>query len=129
MRVNLIVFKYFDNQCPHYLNEAFMKARESSSSLRNIYQKLHQCLCKPNTDQNALSFIGPGLWNEIPEEIKKATNLNTFKDNPKKHYLKVVSTTFLLVWFLSLKDSFCETRKKVFYFTSKALFVIEKIKV
>ena len=33
--VNSVVFKYFDNQCPHYLNEVFMKAPESRSSLRN----------------------------------------------------------------------------------------------
>ena len=33
--VKSIVFKYFDNQCPHYLNEVFMKAPESRSSLRN----------------------------------------------------------------------------------------------
>ena len=38
--VNSIAFKYFDDQCPHYLNEVFMKAAESSSSLRNSYQKL-----------------------------------------------------------------------------------------
>ena len=38
--VNSIAFKYFDNQCPHYLNEVSMKATESSSSLRNSYQKL-----------------------------------------------------------------------------------------
>ena len=42
--------------------------------------------------------------------------------------LKVVSATFLPVCFLSLKESTCETRKNVFYFTSKALFVHEKIK-
>ena len=42
--------------------------------------------------------------------------------------LKVVSTTFLLVCFLSLKKSTCQTRKNVFYFTSKALFVLQKIK-
>ena len=42
--------------------------------------------------------------------------------------LKVVSATFLLVCFLSLKESFCETRKNIFYFTSKALFALEKIK-
>ena len=30
--------------------------------------------------------------------------------------------------FASLKDNFCETMKNVFYFTSKALFVLEKIK-
>ena len=42
--------------------------------------------------------------------------------------LKVVSTTFLLVCFLSLNESTCRTRTNVFYFTSKALFVLEKIK-
>ena len=31
--VNSIAFKYFDNQCSHYLNEVFMKTPESSSSL------------------------------------------------------------------------------------------------
>ena len=30
--------------------------------------------------------------------------------------------------FLSLNESTCQTRKNVFYFTSKALFVLEKIK-
>ena len=29
--------------------------------------------------------------------------------------------------FLSLKDSTCETKKNIFYFTSRALFVLEKI--
>ena len=42
--------------------------------------------------------------------------------------LKVVSTTFLLVCFLSINESTCQTRKNAFYFTSKALFVLEKIK-
>ena len=42
--------------------------------------------------------------------------------------LKVVSDTFLVVCFLSLKESTCETRKNVFYFTSKAFFVLDKIK-
>ena len=42
--------------------------------------------------------------------------------------LKVVSGTFWLVYFLSLKESTCETRKIIFCFTSKALFVLEKIK-
>ena len=39
-----------------------------------------------------------------------------------------MSATFLLVCFVSLKESSCETRKNVFYFTSKALFVFEIIK-
>ena len=86
--VNSIAFKYFDNQCPHYLNDAFMKAPESSLSLRNSYPKLQQPFCKTNTGQNTLSFIGPALWNKVPQKIKIITNLNTFKDNLKKQYLK-----------------------------------------
>ena len=42
--------------------------------------------------------------------------------------LKVVSATFLLICFVYLKESTCETRKNVFYFTSKALFILEIIK-
>ena len=41
---------------------------------------------------------------------------------------KVVSATFVLVCFLSVNESTFQTRKTVFYFTSKALFVLEKIK-
>ena len=65
-----------------------MKAPEFSSSLRKSYQKLQQPFRKTSTGQNALFFIGPGLWNKIPERIKRTTDLNTFKDNLKKHYLK-----------------------------------------
>ena len=86
--INSIAFKYFDNQCPYYLNEVFMKAPETSSSLRNSYHKLQQPFRKTNTGQNALSFIGPALWNKVPDEIKRTTNLNAFKHNLKKHYLK-----------------------------------------
>ena len=61
---------------------------ESSSSLRNSYQTLQQPFRKTNTGQNALSFIGPTLWNKVPEEVKRTINLNAFKDNLKKYCLK-----------------------------------------
>ena len=48
-----------------------MKAPESSSSLRNSYQKLKQHFGKTNAGQNALSFIGPALRNKVPEESKE----------------------------------------------------------
>ena len=45
-----------------------------------------------------------------------------------KERLKVVSATFLLVCFVHLKESTWERRKNVFYFTSKALLVLEIIR-
>ena len=65
-----------------------MNATETSSSLRNSYHKLQQPFRKTNTGQNALSFIGPALWNKVPDDFKRTTNLNAFKHNLKKHYLK-----------------------------------------
>ena len=65
-----------------------MKAPEFSSSLRNSYQRLQQPIRNTNTGQNALFFNGPALRNKVPEEIKRTINLNAFKHNLKKHYLK-----------------------------------------
>ena len=48
--------------------------------------------------------------------------------NCSEKYLKVVSATFALVYFFNLNESTCQTRKNVFYVTSKALFLLEKIK-
>ena len=44
--------------------------------------------------------------------------------------LKVMSASFsfLLIWLVCLTKSTCETRKNIFYFTLKALFVLEIIK-
>ena len=42
--------------------------------------------------------------------------------------LKIVSAAFLLVCFVCLKESTFETRKNVFYITSKALFILEIIR-
>ena len=75
---------------PHYLNEVFMKAPESSSSLRNSYQKLQQPFRKTNTGQNALSFIGLALWNKVPEKIfsSQCTTISNNSVSPScKHFI------------------------------------------
>ena len=46
----------------------------------------------------------------------------------KREVLKIVCSTFLLVCFSILKDSTCETWKNIFYFTLKALVILEKIR-
>ena len=61
---------------------------------------------------------------------KKNQPQETLVKNHKNHKmsLKVVPTTFSLVCFVCLKESACETRKNVFYFTSNTLLVLEIIK-
>ena len=53
-----IVFKYFNGQCPNYLNEVFDVATESNFQLRNSFQKLKCPFRKTNNGQHALSYIG-----------------------------------------------------------------------
>ena len=67
-----------------------MKAPESSSSLRNNYQKLKQPFHKTSTAQNALYFIGLALRNKVYKETKRTTNLSTFKHNPKKYLVSQI---------------------------------------
>ena len=73
-----------------------------------------------------------GLWTFDMEArlmaFLKITTKFSSKLNPREWCLKVVSATFLLVCFLCLKGSTSETRKNVFYFISKALFVFEIIR-
>ena len=54
-------------------------------------------------------------------------NFGKQSDNFSQTNLKVESAKFLPVYFLSLKESICETRKIDFCFTSKALFILKKI--
>ena len=64
--VNSMVFKYFNELWPNYLNEVFDVATESNFQLRSSFQKLK---CPFHT-------------------LKRSNNLNTFKHNFKKYYLK-----------------------------------------
>ena len=73
-RVISVVFKFINGNCPQYLNEVFEFAPEGNISLRNNFLKLKRPFRNTNTGQKALSFIGPSLWNQIPETLKKTDN-------------------------------------------------------
>ena len=80
------MFKFINSNCPYYLNEVFEFAPEYNVSLRNNFLKLKRLFRNRDTGQKALSFIGPLFWYQIPETLKKTDNLNTFKQNLKKHF-------------------------------------------
>ena len=93
---------------------------------------------KATTSKHQTSRKGPkcchcGRFGHIKRECRMllegpGKNQDNRMSYSNKMLLKVVSATFFLVHFLCLKDSNCETRKNDFYFTSKALFVLEIIR-
>ena len=86
--VNSIVLKYFNEQCPNYLNEVFDVTTESNFQLRSSFQKLKCPFRKTNNGQYALSYISPTFWNQTPPILKRSKNLNTLKHNFKNYFLK-----------------------------------------
>ena len=84
-RIDSIVFKQVNNQCPNYLNEVSQTAPENNIQTRGSFLKLKCTFCKTNADQMALSYIGPTTWSKTPDTLKRTKNLNRFKHNLKEH--------------------------------------------
>ena len=84
--ISSTIFKFFCNKCPSYMSEIFTPVGHSQYNTRNSYLKLQQPFRKTTIGQKSLSFIGPSIWNKLPESLKKTKNVNTFKHNFKQHY-------------------------------------------
>ena len=76
-----------------------------------------------------IEFGGKKIYAQFAKYLDQP-HVNKEQSNkwPKFSTLEVASATFLLVCFVCLKESTCKTRKNAFYFTSKALLVLEIIK-
>ena len=85
--ITSVVLKCFTKQCLSCLNEVFKLAYPNNLRARYSYLKLIGPFRETNTEQNALSFIGPSLWDTTPEVLKKTSNINIFKYNLKRYYL------------------------------------------
>ena len=99
-------------------------------SLDMLYKMVMQCLKryasfflsnKLQKYQNTLEFqycvIGFIYVYQVTKKKKGRTGIFFSNNTCSSKSLKVVSATFLLVWFLSQNDSTCQVRKNVFYFT------------
>ena len=99
------------------------------------------CPCEQNLLKNILSYNPPSEVN-FDDALTETVHFQDSQDYMQRFTRKgkvyiiscnlvvvlTLSATFVLVCFLSLNESTFQTRKNVFYFTSKALFILEKIK-
>ena len=84
--VNSIVFKYFYEQWPNYMNEVINVTTENDFQLRSSFQKLKCPFQKTNNGQHPLSYIGLTFWNQTSHTITRSNNLNTIKHNFTKYF-------------------------------------------
>ena len=73
------------------MNEVFRPAENMRINTRNSILKLNHPFRKTSIGQRGLSYIGPAIWNRIPEIIKETRSLNTFKHKMKYYYLNDLS--------------------------------------
>ena len=104
-------------------NNLVLKPPPSLSSLFNQFNTIPQT----NDHKDPENVVKCKYYDLEEVQSMKIPNKNSCLSlfHINTYSLKVVSTTFLLVCFVCLKESTCEIRKNVFYFTSKALFILE----
>ena len=82
-----ITYNFVNSTCSYNLNEMFEFGPHCRIGTRNNFSKFKNRFRKTNRGQKAISYIGPSIWNNLPDSIKRANSLNIFKHNVKKHYL------------------------------------------
>ena len=68
--------------------EIFTPISKNRIGTRNGLLKLNQPSRRTKQGQNFLSYIGPSIWNKLPDNIKESKSMNNFKHKVKEHFLK-----------------------------------------
>ena len=89
----LIFSTFYNNQSPGYLNEVFCPVDDNVVAMGSFNKKLKLPFRKSKLGMQGLSFVGPGTWNKLPNNLKTATSINCFKHDIKKYFLKKLGET------------------------------------
>ena len=76
--INAITFKFVNNACPYYLNEVQKYAPQCRIELRRNFANVRVRFRKTSTGQDGFSYIGPSLWNNLPESPRKKHRIEYF---------------------------------------------------
>ena len=78
-KYHVLIYMYKNKDLP-----IFNVQHDVSTRFRNNLVSSFQRLKKT---QNSVYYVGPKLWNELPQNIRNSTRLIEFKNNLKEHLL------------------------------------------
>ena len=84
------VFKFFFEICLQYMNEIYTTINQSNTVTRDSSLKFFQPLRTKALSQKCLLYLGPFIWNGLPDDVKLVNNVNTFKHKVKKPFLTLL---------------------------------------
>ena len=90
------IFKFQNDQCPDYFDELFCPVGENGVITRSSNKKLKLTFRKTKLWIQSLSYVGPNTWTSLPDNLKSATSVNSFKHYIKEYFLKKLKQTFIV---------------------------------
>ena len=81
------IYKFFNNSAPAYYEEIYCPMKQSQVT-RFSFQKLTLSCQKSNRGLRTLSYLGPRLWNNLPQSLKASNNANSFKHKLKSAFFE-----------------------------------------
>ena len=69
---------------PRYISGIYKTSNQNYTVTRNFFKKHFQPLRAKNLTQKCLSYLGPIIWNGLPDDIKLSSNVNTSKYQVKR---------------------------------------------
>ena len=80
------MYKSFHKQLPSAFNNIFQ--RKTSTVITRSNSQIIPISCKNTVTKQSIRYIGPKIWNELPEKIKLCKSLSTFVKKSKAFFLE-----------------------------------------
>ena len=77
-------YKIKNGLSPELFTETFARELDSQYNLRRCNDFRIPSIRTVYHGSESISFLGPKIWNILPDEIKQQTSLNSFKKSVKK---------------------------------------------
>ena len=84
----ILMYKCTNAMAPFYLSDQFTRANvvHDHSTRQAVEDTLYVPWARTQYYERSLAVTGPTLWNNLPEHIRQAQSLNSFKCNYKRHF-------------------------------------------
>ena len=77
------IFNFIAEAAPLYISEMFFLVEQSQNTRRSL-NKLQIPYQRTNRGLKMLSYVGPRLWNSLPNSLKSVDGVNNFKHKSKE---------------------------------------------
>ena len=91
-----ITWKAINDQAPKYIQQLLQRKPQLNHNMRSSSKTLLSepiSQSKNKFEDRAFSFVAPKLWNNLPDSVRNAITLDSFKKNLKTHLLQKIYQT------------------------------------